>query len=75
MPYLIAAGLLAGTLTATIVVAYRAGRARAAWHDVHAAKHAVRDTRRIAWAHTARLAAGMAVVLIGLLAAGFQLVP
>ena len=69
MAYLSVA-LTAGGLLA---VAYRMGRAHAAWHEVHAARGAVRQNRRVAWSHTLRLAAGVLVILIGLLAAAFQL--
>ncbi|MEU8243189.1 hypothetical protein AB0C07_33455 [Actinoplanes missouriensis] len=68
-PY-VGAALTAGGVLA---VAYRLGRTHAAWHEVTAAKHAVRTNRRVAWAHTIRLAAGIAIVLIALLAAGFNL--
>ncbi|WP_433826697.1 hypothetical protein ACQP2E_31985 [Actinoplanes sp. CA-015351] len=66
----VSVALTAGGL---LVVAYRMGRVHAAWHEVHAAKHGVRQNRREAWAHTVRLAAGIAVTLMGLLVAGFQL--
>ena len=69
------AGFVSVMLTAggLLTVAYRAGRTHAAWHDVRAAKHAVRDSRRTARTHSARLAVGIALVLIGLVAAGINL--
>ncbi|MEU4688080.1 hypothetical protein [Actinoplanes sp. NPDC023714] len=62
--------LTAGGLLA---IAYRLGRCQAAWHEVAAAKQGLRANRRVAWLHTVRLAVATAVVLLGLLAAGFHL--
>jgi cytochrome c biogenesis protein CcdA len=55
------------------VIAYRAGRAHAAWRDARSAKRALRRDRRTAWAHTLRLAVGAVLLLLGLAAAAFDL--
>jgi hypothetical protein len=65
-----------GTLLAAGVVpvlAYRFGRAQAAWQDARSAKRSLRHDRRTAWSHTARLAVGAAVLLAGLTVAAFGL--
>ncbi|MEU4425405.1 hypothetical protein AB0F81_32695 [Actinoplanes sp. NPDC024001] len=65
-----------GALLATgglIVVTHRVGRTRGAWREARPARFSVRSGRKLAWSHTARLAAGVAAVIIGLLMAGFEL--
>ena len=62
-----------GALLATgglIVVAYRP---HAAWREGRSARYTLRAGRRLAWSHTARLAAGVAAVITGLLLAGFEM--
>ena len=59
-----------GSLLAACAVpflAYRAGRAQAAWQDARSAKRSLRQGRRTAWGHTARLAVGTMVLLTGLI--------
>ncbi|BCJ42218.1 hypothetical protein GCM10010168_87840 [Actinoplanes ianthinogenes] len=68
--------LLLGTLLAVAtvpVIAYRLGRTHAAWQDARSSKRSFRQDRRTAWSHTARLAAGAALVLLGLTAAAYDL--
>ncbi|MEV6342261.1 hypothetical protein [Actinoplanes sp. NPDC051851] len=60
-------------VAAALTAAYRWGRAEAAWRDVRSAKRSVRTSRRQAWSHTARLATGALLVLLGLTAAAFDL--
>jgi hypothetical protein len=60
-------------VTGGMLVAYRVGRTHAAWREVRSARFSVRTGRRLAWSHTARLAAGIAMVIAGLLMAGFEL--
>ncbi|BBH64122.1 hypothetical protein ACTI_08070 [Actinoplanes sp. OR16] len=64
---------VAVTAGGLLAIAYRLGRCKAAWHEVTAAKEGLRTNRRRAWLHTVRLATAIAVLLIGLLAAGFHL--
>ncbi|GAA2903943.1 hypothetical protein Acy02nite_52390 [Actinoplanes cyaneus] len=67
---------LIGTLLAAGVVpviAYRIGRTQAAWRDARNAKRSLRADRRTAWSHTARLAVGAIVLLLGLTAAAVGL--
>ena len=61
------------TAATVLVLGYRLGRAHAAWRDVRAAKRAVTVTRRLAWRHTAGLAAGGLAVLVTLIAIGYDL--
>ncbi|WP_436527195.1 hypothetical protein [Actinoplanes sp. HUAS TT8] len=70
MTRIIGSLLAAGTVP---FLAYRVGRAQAAWQDAHNAKRSLRRDRRTAWGHTARLAAGALLLLIGLTAAAFDL--
>ncbi|MEV6298897.1 hypothetical protein AB0M02_05750 [Actinoplanes sp. NPDC051861] len=64
-----------GALLATggALVAYRAGRTHAAWREVRSARYSARPGRKLAWSHSARLAAGVAVIIAGLLMAGFEM--
>jgi hypothetical protein len=66
---------VATIVTAATVMAlgYRAGRSHAAWKDVRDAKRAVAANRRAAWRHTVALTVGTAVVLVTLLAAGYDM--
>ncbi|AEV87939.1 hypothetical protein ACWT_6928 [Actinoplanes sp. SE50] len=67
---------LLGALLAAVAVpflAYRAGRTHAAWQDARSTRRSLRQDRRTAWAHTARLAAGALVLLAGLTAAALGL--
>jgi hypothetical protein len=52
----------------TTAIAYRTGRAHAAWRDVRTARLDVPRKRRIAWSHTRGLAL-TTVILVGTLAA------
>ena len=61
------------TATTVIIIGYRAGRAHAAWKDLREAKRAVHHTRRHAWAHSARLAGGVLVVLAAVAAGAYDL--
>ena len=61
------------TAATVLVLGYRLGRAHAAWRDVREAKRAVAVTRRLAWRHTAGLAAGGVAVLLTLIAIGYDL--
>jgi uncharacterized membrane protein len=69
-PQIIGSLLAAGAVP---VLAYRLGRTHAAWADARSSKQSFRRIRRIAWAHTARLAVGAVLVLLGLTAAAFDL--
>lgn len=65
-----------GTLLAAGAVpflAYRLGRTQAAWQDARSAKRSLRRDRRNAWSHTARLATGALLLLLGLTAAAVDL--
>jgi hypothetical protein len=76
MPYHQSSAVSVATIitTATVMVlGYRAGRTHAAWKDVRDAKRAVAVNRRHAWRHTLTLTVGTAVVLVTLLAAGYDM--
>ncbi|GAA2670172.1 hypothetical protein [Actinoplanes palleronii] len=69
-PQIVGTLLAAGAVP---VIAYRVGRAQAAWRDVRDARRSARRNRRIAWAHTLRLAVGALVALISLTVAAYDL--
>jgi len=47
-----------------VVIGYRIGRARAAWHDVGLVKRDLPVKRRLAWGHTRPLIVGAFLVLL-----------
>ncbi len=60
------------TAVTVLVIGYRAGRAHAAWRDLRAAKRDVPAKRKIAWGHTRPLLLGGLLLLVSLIAAGYD---